>query len=203
MTLQTEADNCLPFDGELYWLPAFYGATAADDHLQHLLDTLAWQSEQLFLFGRWVTVPRRMAWYGDVGADYRYSGVTHSPLPWTARLSALRRDMQTLCQLPFNSVLANLYRDGRDSMGCHADDEPELGAQPVIASISLGDSRVLRFRHPQSRHRFDIALAHGDVLIMAGCIQQHWRHELPKTRQPKQARINLTFRHIVPKLRHR
>jgi alkylated DNA repair dioxygenase AlkB len=203
MTRPWAVNNCLPFDGELYWLRGFYAASQADDHLQHLLDSLAWQSEQLFLFGRWLTVPRRMAWYGDVGADYRYSGVQHSPLDWTPRLAALRHDMQALCQQPFNSVLANLYRDGRDSMGCHADDEPELGPEPLIASISFGDSRLLRFRHPQSRHRLDVELAHGDVLLMAGCIQQHWRHELPKTRKPKHARINLTFRHIVPQLPHR
>jgi len=196
----TDTANLLPFDGELYWLRAFYPPAVADYYYQQLEQTLAWQSEQLFIYGRWLTVPRLMAWYGDPGRYYRYSGVNHQPLPWTAALSTLKIDMETICGAAFNSVLANLYRNGQDSMGCHADNEKELGHNPLIASLSFGESRILRFKHPGSAYKLDIELAHGDLLIMAGAIQQHWRHELPKTRQPKQARINLTFRRIVGKL---
>jgi len=141
-------------------------------------------------------VPRLMAWYGDTGADYRYSGVNHIPLPWTLELQSIRADMEALCEQPFNSVLANLYRDGRDSMGCHADNEKELGINPTIASVSFGETRLFRVRHTKKRCKLEIELSHGDVLIMAGELQHHWRHELPKTHQPKKPRINLTYRRI-------
>jgi len=195
--LLSEHPNLAPCDGELYLLQGFYPSAIADDNLQNLLHNLAWQSEQIYIYGRWLPVPRLMAWYGDQGADYRYSGVDHQPLPWTKELLALKKDVEAVCRQPFNSVLANLYRDGRDSMGCHADNEKELGANPLIASLSFGETRLLRFRHNRNRMTVDIELSHGDLLIMAGELQHHWRHELPKTRQAKQPRINLTFRRIV------
>lgn len=137
-----------------------------------------------------------MAWYGDPAARYRYSGVEHTPLAWTADLQTLRGDVESVCECAFNSVLANLYRDGQDSMGCHSDDEKELGPNPLIASLSFGDSRLLRFKHRESGRKLDIELNHGDLLVMAGTLQHHWRHELPKTRKIKRPRINLTFRRI-------
>ncbi len=190
------ANNLAPCDGELYLTRRFYTQTSADAYFQQLHQTLDWQQEQLFIYGRWIAVPRLMAWYGDPEARYRYSGVDHAPLPWTTELQRIRVDMQEICACVFNSVLANLYRNGRDSMGCHADDEKELGELPLIASVSFGDTRLLRFRHVRLGKIIDIELAHGDLLIMAGSLQQHWRHELPKTRKPKQPRINLTFRRI-------
>lgn len=196
-TLNINYQNLAPRDGELYLLSAFYPPTNADTYLHSLLQNLAWQTEQILIFGRWVPVPRLMAWYGDPGADYRYSGVDHQPLPWTSELQSIRSDVETVCRQSFNSVLANLYRDGRDSMGSHADNEKELGANPLIASLSFGETRLLRFRHVRSRTTLDIELHHGDLLIMAGELQHHWRHEVPKTRQAKQARINLTFRQIL------
>ncbi|MGZ4959802.1 MAG: alpha-ketoglutarate-dependent dioxygenase AlkB family protein [Methylomonas sp.] len=192
-----DRDNLAPFDGELYLLSAFYSAAEADGYYLRLYQTLNWQAEQLLIYGRKVNVPRLMAWYGEANAHYRYSGVDHVPLPWTAELLALKDDVEATCGQSFNSVLANLYRDGQDSMGCHADDEKELGRNPRIASLSFGETRLLRFRHPESGCRLDLELAHGDLLIMAGQLQHHWRHELPKTRKPKLPRINLTFRRIV------
>jgi alkylated DNA repair dioxygenase AlkB len=197
LTLFAAQSNCLPCDGRLYWLKQFYDQAQADDYFQRLYHGLQWQEEQLFLFGRWLTVPRLMAWYGDADAYYRYSGVDHQPLPWTQDLLCLRADVQKCCAHPFNSVLANLYRDGRDSMGCHSDDEKALGDNPLIASISFGETRLLRFRHNKTGQKCDFELAHGDLLVMAGSVQHYWRHELPKTRQSKQPRINLTFRRIV------
>ncbi|MCQ8119186.1 alpha-ketoglutarate-dependent dioxygenase AlkB family protein [Methylomonas rosea] len=196
-TLIVNDQNLAPRDGELYLLQAFYPQPIADNYFNSLRQNLAWQTEQIHIFGRWVQVPRLMAWYGDAGADYRYSGIDHQPLPWTRELQALRTDVEAVCRQAFNSVLANLYRDGRDSMGCHADNEKELGPNPLIASLSFGETRLLRFRHSRSRTTLDIELSHGDLLIMAGELQHHWRHELPKTRLAKQARINLTFRRIV------
>lgn len=189
--------NLAPYEGQIYWLREFYPPDQATAYFQRFLHHLAWQEEQLFIYGRWLKVPRLMAWYGDVGAQYRYSGVNHHPLPWIADLSLLRDRLEDYCQHRFNSVLANLYRDGRDSMGCHADNEKALGLNPKIASLSFGATRLLRFRHVASGCKLDIDLGHGDLLIMAGELQHHWRHELPKTRQHKQARINLTFRQIL------
>lgn len=196
--MPANTENLAPCDGELYLLHGFYPSNTADRYFQDLLQGLAWQTEQIQIFGRLLTVPRLMAWYGDPDAHYRYSGVDHAPLPWSGALLVIKADLESVCRNRFNSVLANLYRDGRDSMGCHADNEPELGANPLIASLSLGDSRLFRLRHNRSKQRLDIELAHGDLLVMAGTLQHHWRHELPKTRQIKQARINLTFRRILP-----
>lgn len=192
-----KADNLLGFDGELYLLRHFYQTDQADHWFERLYRQLDWQQEQLFIYGRWLKVPRLMAWYGNTDAHYRYSGVDHRPNPWTSDLLTLKTDVEATCNTSFNSVLANLYRDGRDSMGCHADDEKELGQNPNIASLSFGETRLLRFRHPTSGTKVDIELSHGDLLLMAGELQHYWRHELPKTRRPKQVRINLTFRRII------
>ena len=189
--------NLAPFDGELYWLPQCYAKEKADACFQRLYKQLDWQQEELFIYGRRLKVPRLMAWYGNDDAYYRYSGVNHRPQAWTVELLELKEDVEAISGQDFNSVLANLYRDGQDSMGCHADDEKELGLNPIIASLSFGDSRLLRFRHNKSRQKLDIELDHGDLLLMAGDLQRHWRHELPKTRKPKHPRINLTFRRIV------
>lgn len=188
--------NLAPIDGELYLLKQFYPLTVADGLFQQLLNELAWQEESIFLFGRWLKVPRLMCWYGDPNAYYQYSHVVHPPLPWTETLKKIQQDLEQARGYSFNSVLGNLYRDGNDSMGCHADDEKELGQNPLIASLSLGDSRLLKFKHQRHGIKLDVSLEHGDLLIMAGTLQHHWQHQLPKTRQPKSARINLTFRTI-------
>jgi alkylated DNA repair dioxygenase AlkB len=189
--------NLVPCDGELFQIHGFYPQAEADILFDKLHQTLEWQQEQLFIYGRWLAVPRLMCWYGDAGASYRYSHVDHTPLPWTAELLQLKTEVEAACQHRFNSVLANLYRNGRDSMGCHADDEKELGENPLIASLSFGAQRTLRFRHARLGHKLDVPLAHGDFLIMAGELQHHWKHELPKTRKSNLPRINLTFRLIA------
>ncbi len=190
--------NLAPVDGELYFIKQFYQPAVADVLFQQLLTELAWQEESIFIFGRWVKVPRLMCWYGDKDAFYQYSHVVHHPLPWTTSLHNIQQDIEQASGYEFNSVLGNLYRDGNDSMGCHADDEQELGRNPAIASLSLGDSRVLKFKHQHSKRVFEVLLEHGDLLLMAGTLQHYWQHHLPKTRQPKTARINLTFRKIFP-----
>lgn len=188
--------NQVPIDGELYWIRQFYQAPEADQLFTELKAELGWQQEDIFIFGKWVRVPRLMCWYGDPDAHYQYSGVNHRPLPWTPVLLTIRKKIEQHCQCTFNSVLANLYRDGNDSMGCHADDEKELGTNPVIASLSLGDTRVFKLHHKKRKATLNFELGHGDLLIMAGALQHHWVHSVPKTKQLKTPRINLTFRRI-------
>ncbi|HEY5140537.1 MAG TPA: alpha-ketoglutarate-dependent dioxygenase AlkB [Methylococcales bacterium] len=190
-------ENLVPFDGELFLIKQFF-LPPESDHLFAAFETgLDWQEETIFIFGKWVKVPRLMCWYGDPDAYYHYSGVDHQPRPWTTELQSVRARLEQQCQCAFNSVLANLYRDGRDSMGCHADDEKELGLNPVIASLSLGDERLFKLHHKKHKETLDIILGHGDLLVMAGTLQHHWLHSVPKTKKIKTPRINLTFRKIL------
>jgi len=188
--------NLAPFDGELYLIKQFYSSSEAQLLFTELQSSLAWQEEAIFIFGKSIKVPRLMCWIGDADAYYRYSGVDHQPSPWTQSLQAIRQRVEQQCQHSFNSVLANLYRDGQDSMGCHADNEKELGLNPLIASLSLGEERLFRLHHKQRKERLDMFLQSGDLLIMAGALQHHWLHSLPKTKKSKNPRINLTFRKI-------
>jgi alkylated DNA repair dioxygenase AlkB len=192
--------NLAPFDGELFLIKRFYQPCESDLLFEKLKSSLAWQEENIFIYGKRCKVPRLMCWYGDPGACYRYSGVDHQPLPWTDELLIINEKVQSFTQSSFNSVLANLYRNGRDSMGCHADDEKELGQNPVIASLSLGDERLFKLHHKKRKETLDITLCHGDLLVMAGTLQHYWVHSLPKTPKLKGPRINLTFRKILASL---
>lgn len=173
-------------------------ASEADLLQEQLADSVAWTQHYVQLFGRRVASPRLSCWIGDEGVAYRYSGTRHLPQTWPAAIQALRFRLDASCATRFNSCLANRYRDGDDSMGWHADDEPELGAQPIIASLSLGARRSFRLRR-RSNHRehFRFELAHGDLLIMHGSCQTHWQHALPKVRGVTSERINLTFRRVL------
>ena len=190
-------NNLLPYDGELYLIRQFYPIDESDYLFTTFKSGLDWQEESIFIFGRWVKVPRLTCWYGDPDAYYQYSGVTHEPRPWNRELQLVRVKIEQQFGSTYNSVLANLYRNGRDSMGCHADDEKELGSTPIIASLSLGDERLFKLHHKKNKEIVDIILGHGDLLIMAGTIQNHWLHSVPKTKKIKTPRINLTFRNIV------
>ncbi len=173
-------------------------AAEAGALMQVLRDGLPWEVHHIRLFGREVPSPRLSCWIGDPDAVYRYSGTRFSPHPWTAGLSALRQRLQVELGQPFNSVLANRYRDGRDAMGWHSDDEPELGPEPLIASLSLGAVRrfVLRRRGDPGR-RLALELEPGSLLLMGGTTQRHWKHALPRTTRPVGERINLTFRQLA------
>ena len=185
-------------DAEINYLPHFLPPTIADDFLAQLTKTLEWRQDLIQLFGRPVAIPRLQAWYGDTDAHYRYSGLDLHPLPWTDELNQLRRLIQEQTDYRFNSVLANLYRDGQDSVGWHSDNEPELGTSPAIASLTLGAERRFCLRHKTHKEQVhQIQLAHGSLLLMAGETQQHWLHSLPKTKRPTKPRINLSFRQII------
>ncbi len=158
---------------------------------------LDWEQEHYTLYGRRVAAPRLSAWYGDPGAVYAYSGLVHRPRSWPEPMQELKMAVEDCTGREFNGVLANLYRDGGDGMGWHADDEPELGENPVIASLSLGAERVFRVRKGKRGKSIDILLPCGSLLLMEGAFQHHWQHCLPKTRRVTAPRINLTFRRIV------
>lgn len=193
--------TCWPLpDGELQLITDFLPPLEAAELCAQLPRELSFGEEILTIAGRKVAAPRLVCWYGDPDAVYRYSGITHRPLPWTARLSRLRQRLESHCGRPFNSVLCNLYRDGNDSMGWHADREPELGPEPFIASLSLGATRSFELRHCHSPLRLRLELSSGSLLLMGGALQHHWRHRIPKQPDRPGVRINLTFRTIHPEL---
>ncbi|WP_058833887.1 alpha-ketoglutarate-dependent dioxygenase AlkB family protein [Luteimonas abyssi] len=175
------------------WLPR----PEADAVFEALHAGLAWETHRIHLFGRQVDSPRRSVWVGDPDAHYRYSGAGFAPRPWTPVLRALGDRLETAIGTRFNSVLANLYRDGRDGMGWHSDDEPELGTQPVIASVSLGAPRRFVLKARVGDERLALELPPGSLLVMGGDTQRHYRHALPKTARPVGPRINLTYRWVA------
>jgi alkylated DNA repair dioxygenase AlkB len=176
----------------------FLSASSASRLLQHFWQDLRWSQQDITLFGRRVPQPRLTCWYGDTGAHYSYSALHLEPLPWHPDLLELRWLLQEKLRCSFNSVLVNAYRDGRDSMGWHADDEKELGPAPCIASLSLGASRrfLLREKHGKNLRSIFLQLEHGSLLVMQHDSQCRFMHSLPKTRKPAGLRINLTFRQV-------
>ena len=187
-------------DPEVRLMPGWLGQGEADALFAALRAQVAWEVHRIRMFGRWVDSPRLSCWIGDAGTGYVYSGARFEPHPWPPALAALRPRIDAEAGVAMNSVLANLYRDGRDAMGWHSDDEPELGARPVIASLSLGGVRrfVLRHRREPAR-KLAFELPHGSLLLMAGDTQSDWKHALPRTARPVPPRINLTFRRILPR----
>jgi alkylated DNA repair dioxygenase AlkB len=161
-----------------------------------------WEQNHINIHGQRIAIPRLEAWYGDLGCTYTYSDVSHHPLPWTDLLTILRRWIEYLTEASFNSVLLNLYRSGNDSISYHSDNEPELGENPVIASLSLGATRKFKMKpsvsHLSEIPPFDIDLQDGDLFVMAGQTQTYWNHSVPKTRKQVEERINLTWRFIHP-----
>jgi alkylated DNA repair dioxygenase AlkB len=187
---------------ELAHWPAWLAPAEADALFESLLGQIAWETHVIRIRGREVSSPRLSCWIGDRGASYMYSRTRFEPRPWPAALAALRARIDEACGAGFNSVLANLYRDGRDAMGWHSDDEPELGQEPVIASLSLGAERRFVFRRKPTRGQanvrtaLELRLAHGSLLRMAGATQRLYQHALPRALRVAAPRINLTFRRI-------
>lgn len=174
--------------GEGAWLAYLPGFVADPEAVMAaLLAELPLRVERLRIGSREVETPRLTAWHGDPGRAYRYSGRTFEPDPWTPTLAALRERVGAACGAAFDSVLANLYRDGRDAMGWHADDEPELGHEPVIASLSLGDVRRFVLKHRRADERLALDLPSGSLLVMQGATQANYRHALPRTARGRAA----------------
>jgi len=178
--------------------PQFIALAQADKWLLELTHHILWQQRAITVYGKRHLQPRLIAWYGDEGIRYRYSGDTLLALPWTQPLGALRTLCEQQSDVAFNSVLLNRYRDGQDAMGWHSDNESELGSSPVIASVSLGQVRRFDLRHRQTREKRSVFLPHGSLLVMAGNTQVHWEHQIPRSKKITGERINLTFRRVEP-----
>ena len=186
-------------DAELYYLHHLPLAEPPHIVMGRLINEVPWRAENIFVWGRTYPQPRLIAWYGDAGKNYTYSGINLSPLPWTQALLDIKSRVEAATRTDFNSVLLNYYRDHRDSMGLHSDDEPELGAQPILASLSLGEERTFIFKHRHDRtlKPVRLKLASGSLLLMEGETQRYWKHGIDKETHPCGPRINLTFRRIL------
>jgi alkylated DNA repair dioxygenase AlkB len=167
--------------------------------LQRLIAEVPWRSEHVVVWGKKMVQPRLIAWYGDASRSYAYSGIQLHPMPWTPILLDIKIRVEQAVDSPFNSVLLNYYRDNRDSMGFHSDDEPELGKRPVIASLSLGEERTFIMKHKTSKavRPVRLQLASGSLLLMRGDTQRHWKHGILKETRRCGPRVNLTFRCII------
>ncbi|MFM8840290.1 MAG: alpha-ketoglutarate-dependent dioxygenase AlkB family protein [bacterium] len=194
--MQTIPHSILPYDGEALYYPQCESLIRED--LFHVLQaSLDWKSDIITMFGKVHVMRRKSAWYGDSGAIYSYGGISREPLPWTSELLSIKKQCEHLAGTRFNSVLCNLYHDGNDAMGWHADDEKELGHEPIIASVSFGAERPFAFKHRTTKERIMVQLRHSSILIMQGQSQHAWMHSLPKRSKVQEPRINLTFRNIL------
>ncbi|HOZ73684.1 MAG TPA: alpha-ketoglutarate-dependent dioxygenase AlkB [Flavobacterium sp.] len=185
-------------DADIRYFPGFFDAESATAMFDELMRTIPWQQDDITVFGKTHPQPRLTALFGNDGKPYSYSNLTMQPHPWILLLQKIRYKIAEVCDTDFTSVLLNLYRDGKDSNGWHADNEKELGQNPVIASLSFGAARSFQLKHnTNNSQRLNLTLEHGSLLLMQGTTQHCWKHQIPKTAKPVGPRINLTFRVIV------
>lgn len=185
-------------DAEIIYYPNFFDVEQSDLLFQELLLKIPWQQDDIKVFGKVHAQPRLTALFGNEGKSYSYSNIKMQPHSWSPLLQNLKLKVEALSTHEFTTVLLNLYRDGKDSNGWHADNEKELGVNPVIASLSFGDERYFHLQHNTDKsQKIKILLEHGSLLVMKGTTQHFWKHHIPKTAKPIGSRINLTFRSIV------
>jgi alkylated DNA repair dioxygenase AlkB len=186
-------------DGEILFMKNFLNYSEAINYFNKLSSSINWKQEEIKYYGKIYPVPRKTAWYGYEGFDYSYSGINCNPEPWTKELLDLKKEIEKLIpNEDFNSVLLNMYRDGNDKVSWHADDEKELGMNPTIASLSIGETRRFDVKHkdnPDLKYKFE--LTPGSLIIMKGALQHNWLHQIPVQKKVTKPRINLTFRTIV------
>jgi len=184
-------------DAEVIYYPDFFSTEEANLLYQHLLDKVKWQQDDIKIFGKSIPQPRLTALYANKQKTLSYSGITMKPHEFDHPLLDIKSKVEYETQYTFTSCLCNLYRDGRDSNGWHADNEKELGQNPVIASLSFGAERIFHFKHKDdSSLKQKLVLKHGSLLIMGGKTQHYWLHQVPKTKKKIGKRINLTFRTV-------
>ena len=186
-------------DADIILYNSFFTKTESDLLYKKLIENIKWEQHEITIFGKTMNQPRLTAFYGDNNKDYSYSGIRLKPIAWNEDLMLIKSRLEKTTNETFSSVLLNYYRDGRDSMGWHADDEKELGKNPVIASVSFGSTRKFQLKHNSRKDvkKIDIDLSHGSFLLMKGTTQHHWKHQIPKSTKSIAPRINLTFRLIV------
>jgi alkylated DNA repair dioxygenase AlkB len=185
-------------DAEVDYLRRFLPAETAHAVMRHLLDEVPWRAESIVVWGKRFPQPRLIAWYGDLGKNYTYSGIHLNALSWTRTLLDIKSRVEAVAGTDFNSVLLNYYRDHRDSMGLHSDNERELGERPILASLSLGEERTFILKHKtrKASKPVHLKLASGSLLLMKGETQRYWKHGIDKETHPCGPRVNLTFRRI-------
>ena len=200
--ISSPADNLLPYDGIVNDFGVILKPQEADDLFEELLHNIPWQHDEAIIYGKHITTARQVAWYGDHTFGYTYSGIRRTALPWHPTLLSLKhtieQHLQAISPTVFNSCLLNLYSDGLEGMGWHSDDEKELGNESIIASLSLGATRKFAFKHKHTAEKREFMLQHGQLIVMRGQTQQHWRHAVMKSTKITAPRINLTFRTFHP-----
>ena len=185
-------------DAEISYFESFFTAREAQAIFNQLLHETPWQQDPITVFGKTYQQPRLTALYANNTKPYTYSGITMQPKEMTPLLREIQNKIKLVCEASFTTVLLNLYRDGKDSNGWHSDNEKELGKNPIIASLSLGENRLFHLKHRRNKEdRLKLLLKSGSLLIMRGATQEHWLHQISKTAKPVKPRINLTFRKIL------
>lgn len=173
----------------------FFEMNEADELFRQLKNEIPWQQDSITVFGKTHPQPRLTSLFGNEGKPYSYSNIVMQPNLWNPLLMEIKNRVEEVCQENFTTVLLNYYRDGKDSMGWHADDEKELGINPIIASATFGAERMFHLKHnSMAEQKLKINLQHGSLLLMKGETQHFWKHQIPKTSKPIGERINLTFR---------
>ena len=184
-------------DAEIIYFAHFFDKKEADAIFRQLAKDIPWQQDEIQVFGKIHPQPRLTALFGNEGKPYSYSNIKMQPYPWTLLLQKIKSYVESVSDTNFTTVLLNQYRDGKDSNGWHADNEKELGSNPVIASVSFGAERIFQLKHNSiSGLKQNIILEHGSLLLMKGTTQHFWKHQIPKTSKTIGPRINLTFRVI-------
>ncbi|WP_293144811.1 MULTISPECIES: alpha-ketoglutarate-dependent dioxygenase AlkB [unclassified Microcoleus] len=185
-------------DAKVFFYRNFFKREDSDELFQVLLEEINWRQDKMNVYGKEVNLPRKTAWYGDSNKSYTFSGIHLEPEPWTPTLLQVKERIEEVAEVEFNSVLLNLYRSGSDGISWHTDAERELGENPIIGSVSFGETRRFMFRHRYDKEmKAEVDLTHGSFLLMAGETQHFWQHQIPKTSRNIEPRINLTFRLII------
>jgi alkylated DNA repair dioxygenase AlkB len=197
MTHYPDTVNLLPYQGEVYFFPGFFSQEESSRYFTELSENIEWKQAPIKIMGKEILQPRLTAWHSDKGIRYKYSGITMEAREWTTALHNIKHRIESISGVQFNGVLLNRYRDGRDSMGWHRDNEKMLGTNPVVGSVTLGSTRTFQFRNYQNKKiTRTIELTDGSLLMMQGETQHFWEHRIPRTSKPVGERINLTFRVI-------
>lgn len=194
---EPQNNNLLPFDGEVNYYPNVFTQTQINFYFNNLLNTIEWQNDEIFIFGKNIITQRKVAWYAAQGINYSYSNTTKIALPFTEELNNLKEIAEKIAKTTFNACLLNLYHSGAEGMGWHSDNEKTIVPNSAIASFSFGAERKFAFKHKTSKQSVYTFLQSGSLLLMQGISQTHWWHSLPKTKKVNGVRINLTFRQMI------